>query len=522
MDKREYIKYEVEKCFNAFKAKGMSVPTDIDKFISTSQLVKIDIEFLKRFNLSVEHIVFQCSTYNLNVEQAYETIQNMNAKAMYTLRCDTQKLFPFQLMNNQFIQAIEMFAAQANQATENIKKDIIKKYYSTADDCAVTNNIYFPFYALLSNVNPKFSGIAVTLCKALATKGFHFYPASISHHLNTPGGLLKHTVNVCMGIQSYLMKNPQHFKSDIEKVIAILTGLFHDISKTKFYRTHMVLNSGKKYIFESLEAEKFVADCKQRNININDIDLGNISFDINENFRDKYSLHGTISKKMIDEIIVEADLYWKAAFNSHAEMCRAHLLTAVQTASECRNYFETKTYDVSTQSVHKYIRGLGQADTMSTNKELAERYCDKIVNYVSEYLKMNVGKINPYPFHKEENIKTETLGLLHKNYPILFVFPNELKKFISDKLTADGELDLARELTKFDNINLVAACLERKGLFALQKGNKERPSNSNPSLNLVKAGKREFYLLPVRPDILSSDELMQIPGSKWDVFFVLF
>jgi len=522
MDKREYIKYETEKCFTAFKVKGMSVPSDVDKFINASQLVKIDIEFLKRFNLSIEHIVYQCSTYNLNVEQCYETIQSMNAKAMYTLRCDTQKLFPFQLMNNQFIQAIEMFAAQANQSQENFKKDIIKKYYSAADDCAMTNNIYFPFYALITNINSKFSGIAVTLCKALAAKGFHFYPASISHHLNVPGGLLKHTVNVCMGIQNYVMKNPQHFKTDIEKVIAILTGLFHDISKTKFYRTHMVLSTGKKYIFESLEAEKFIADCKQRSIKFEDINFDAVSFDINENFRDKYSLHGTISKKMIDEIIVEADLFWKAAFNSHADMCRAHLLTAVQTASECRNYFETKTYDVSTQAVHKYIRGLGQADTTSTNKELAERYADKIVAYVSEYLKSNVDKINPYPFKKEDNQKTETLGLLHKNYPILFVFPNELKVYISDKLTADGELDLARELTKFDNINLVAACLERKGLFALQKGNKERPSNSNPSLNLVKAGKREFYLLPVRPDILSSDELMQIPSSKWDVFFVLF
>lgn len=64
-------------------------------------------------------------------------------------------------------------------------------------------------------------------------KGFTELPASLSHHLNTPGGLLIHSVNVTDALIDLTESLGLTWENERSPIIV---GLFHDLCKLEFYK----------------------------------------------------------------------------------------------------------------------------------------------------------------------------------------------------------------------------------------------------------------------------------------------
>lgn len=67
----------------------------------------------------------------------------------------------------------------------------------------------------------------------MESAGFFTAPASARHHLNTPGGLCRHTINVAMNA-SDLCNTPAFMNVDTKE--AMVAALLHDLCKIGKYR----------------------------------------------------------------------------------------------------------------------------------------------------------------------------------------------------------------------------------------------------------------------------------------------
>lgn len=68
----------------------------------------------------------------------------------------------------------------------------------------------------------------------MESAGFFTSPASAHHHLNTPGGLCRHIINVAMNA-SDLCNTPAFM--DVNAKEAMVAALLHDLCKIGKYRT---------------------------------------------------------------------------------------------------------------------------------------------------------------------------------------------------------------------------------------------------------------------------------------------
>lgn len=73
----------------------------------------------------------------------------------------------------------------------------------------------------------------------LETLGFFLAPASSCHHLNVPGGLVQHSLNVCLMAQqnkkTILMVKPE-LEARLPDASIIITSLLHDVCKAEIYK----------------------------------------------------------------------------------------------------------------------------------------------------------------------------------------------------------------------------------------------------------------------------------------------
>lgn len=79
-----------------------------------------------------------------------------------------------------------------------------------------------------------------SLIESLERIGFFTAPASVSHHLNVPGGLLQHSMNVCK-VALKLWEVMKEMKPGLEERVpresVIIASLLHDVCKSDVYKT---------------------------------------------------------------------------------------------------------------------------------------------------------------------------------------------------------------------------------------------------------------------------------------------
>lgn len=69
--------------------------------------------------------------------------------------------------------------------------------------------------------------------------GFFEAPASAGHHLNVPGGLVQHSLNVChlaLELKNTVIKHAAHLEQSLSKDSIIIAALLHDVCKAEIYK----------------------------------------------------------------------------------------------------------------------------------------------------------------------------------------------------------------------------------------------------------------------------------------------
>ena len=69
----------------------------------------------------------------------------------------------------------------------------------------------------------------------------HFFtaPASVNHHLNHDGGLLRHSLNVChaaLKLRDMVLSERPELESQLSRASVIIASLLHDICKADIYK----------------------------------------------------------------------------------------------------------------------------------------------------------------------------------------------------------------------------------------------------------------------------------------------
>ena len=102
------------------------------------------------------------------------------------------------------------------------------------------NNLIEDFESLLRSTNR--DGVENVIAR-LKEHGFYSAPASTKFHLAVPGGLLKHSLNVCTAALS-LREQAKQFATDtlaqlpVESVV--ISALLHDVCKTDIYKSAII------------------------------------------------------------------------------------------------------------------------------------------------------------------------------------------------------------------------------------------------------------------------------------------
>lgn len=74
----------------------------------------------------------------------------------------------------------------------------------------------------------------------LETLGFLIAPASSSHHLNVPGGLVQHSLNVCelaLKIKPVIISVKPEIEAKLCDESIIISTLLHDVCKAEIYKS---------------------------------------------------------------------------------------------------------------------------------------------------------------------------------------------------------------------------------------------------------------------------------------------
>lgn len=92
------------------------------------------------------------------------------------------------------------------------------------------------FETLLRSVNRE--GVDFVL-EDLEKDGFFDAPASAGHHLNVPGGLCEHSLNVChaaLMVWEGMCKLDETVAREVKRESVIIASLLHDVCKTNIYK----------------------------------------------------------------------------------------------------------------------------------------------------------------------------------------------------------------------------------------------------------------------------------------------
>lgn len=92
------------------------------------------------------------------------------------------------------------------------------------------------FEALLRSVNR--DGMDYVI-EDLEKDGFFDAPASAGHHLNVPGGLCEHSLNVCraaLKVWEAMCQLDENLGKEVKKENVIVASLLHDVCKTNIYK----------------------------------------------------------------------------------------------------------------------------------------------------------------------------------------------------------------------------------------------------------------------------------------------
>ena len=90
----------------------------------------------------------------------------------------------------------------------------------------------------------------------LEKDGFFEAPASASHHLNTPGGLCQHSLNVCKAglmILDGLKNLDPATAGEVKRESVIIATLLHDVCKTDIYKRTVKKRKNKLGQWEDAE-----------------------------------------------------------------------------------------------------------------------------------------------------------------------------------------------------------------------------------------------------------------------------
>jgi hypothetical protein len=85
----------------------------------------------------------------------------------------------------------------------------------------------------------------------LGKMGFFEAPASARFHLNQPGGLLEHSMNVCkvaLSVREQMLRFKPELSDRLPEESVIIASLLHDVCKTDVYRPSVIYkktNDGK-------------------------------------------------------------------------------------------------------------------------------------------------------------------------------------------------------------------------------------------------------------------------------------
>ena len=93
----------------------------------------------------------------------------------------------------------------------------------------------------------------------LETYGFFEAPASVRNHLNTPGGLVEHSLNVydaAMMLRESIVKRRPDLESRLPVDAVTLASLLHDVCKANIYR--LVTRKRKNEIGMWEEVQEYV------------------------------------------------------------------------------------------------------------------------------------------------------------------------------------------------------------------------------------------------------------------------
>ncbi len=78
-----------------------------------------------------------------------------------------------------------------------------------------------------------------SLIVILERVGFFTAPASVSHHLNVPGGLLQHSMNVCkvaLKLWEVMKEMKPGLEVQVPRESVIIASLLHDVCKSDVYK----------------------------------------------------------------------------------------------------------------------------------------------------------------------------------------------------------------------------------------------------------------------------------------------
>lgn len=92
------------------------------------------------------------------------------------------------------------------------------------------------FEALLRSVNREGMDYVI---EDLEKDGFFDAPASAGHHLNVPGGLCEHSLNVCraaLKVWEAMCQLDESLSKEVKKENVIVASLLHDVCKTNIYK----------------------------------------------------------------------------------------------------------------------------------------------------------------------------------------------------------------------------------------------------------------------------------------------
>ena len=98
--------------------------------------------------------------------------------------------------------------------------------------------------------------------RELDSIGYFEAPASASHHLNTKGGLMEHSLNVCsaaLDLRTLMLAKRPELKNALSRESVIIASLLHDVCKSNIYKETLVSRKNDQGYW--VKEPGYVVDC---------------------------------------------------------------------------------------------------------------------------------------------------------------------------------------------------------------------------------------------------------------------